>query len=137
MANNNSTTTSPELQSTNLVIVIRGEAHSYLYTRITSRCIVLTSMKTGKTAQFHSDETLWAFFAALCKHLQGKNTPNQQKAITDFLKASEDYFKQFSQLVNSKVSHYTRRGMEWNLGDYANNASNAAWRYVTYVSQGI
>jgi hypothetical protein len=137
MANNNHTANPLKLQSTVLIITVRGETREYLYTRITNRCHVLTSVKTGATRQFRSAETLWAFFAALIKHISSKPTANQDKAIGDFLSSAEAYFKQFSQIINSKVGNYTRSGMQWQLRNAELAAGAAASRYAQFVSQGI
>jgi len=138
-ANTNNTTTS--LRNTILAIEVHGHAFEYLYTRITPRCHVLTALATGKAITFRDPSTLWVFFADLIKHLDTKYapkaTPAQQNAIADFLNNSEAYFKQFSQMVNAKVSNYSLNGMQWKLSGYEFAASNAAFRLAQYVSQGI
>lgn len=70
-----------QLQSTLLTIVIRGEVHEYLYTRITNHCHVLTSLKTGATRQYHSVDNLWAFFAELINHLNKQTKPTEPKQL--------------------------------------------------------
>lgn len=129
----------PPNQQTNITIsfVMRGERHTYWITELTPKCWLFTNLHNHKTAQFHSAETLWAFFAALCKHLQDKTTPNQAKAIQDFLSNAEQYFRTFSQIVNSKVSNYTRDGMQWQLRNAELAAGAAASRYAQFCAQGI
>jgi hypothetical protein len=64
-------------------------------------------------------------------------TPAQQKAVAEFLNNSEAYFKQFSQMVNAKVSNYTLNKMQWGLSAYEHAAGLAASRYVQFVGMGI
>jgi hypothetical protein len=59
-----------------LTVIIRGKAINFWITKLSPRCFVLTSLKTGKTAQFHSAEAMWEFFGQLIDHLQHKTQPH-------------------------------------------------------------
>lgn len=64
-------------------------------------------------------------------------TRHQQKALDDFLKSAEEYFKTFSLIANSRVSNYTRDGMCWQLRNAKLSTGQAATRFVTFCSMGI
>ena len=139
MANTDNTT--PPLSSTILSIEVHGHTFEYLYTRITSRCYVLTALETGKAITFRNPLTLWDFFSNLIKHLNDKYAPRlskaQAKARQDFLDQSERYFRLVTEVTHASVGNYTRSNYEWQISNARLAAGQAASRFVQFVSMGI